>query len=416
MSELINNRETRIESLKEIIRHLHAGAPADEVRGRLREIVRETDASEIAAMEQSLMADGMPAEEVRAMCDLHADVLREVLPAAPAALDVPPGHPVDTFRRENEAIRAAAARLTEELEGLLRAEGPDALADARDRSRARVNELLDVDRHYRRKEELLFPFLEKHGLVGPSKVMWAKDDEVRGLLKALSEALGAGAASREEWEVVVETVGREAVAAVEGMVEKEEAILLPLALGTLTAEEWGLVFTESPRVGWCLVPPREGWLPPLPSLPAGGGVKVPPGKAVALPSGFLTVEQLKGLFEKLPVDLTFVDAEDRVAFFSEGPDRVFSRTVAILGRKVQHCHPPKSVDVVERILDDFRAGRQSVAEFWLELHGKFVHVRYFAVRDGKGAYLGCLEVTQDVTRIRALTGERRLLQYETVPA
>ncbi|MCL4809279.1 MAG: PAS domain-containing protein, partial [Thermoanaerobaculia bacterium] len=132
-----------------------------------------------------------------------------------------------------------------------------------------------------------------------------------------------------------------------------------------------------------------------------------------LPSGHLTIEQLQGILEALPVDLTFVDADDRVAFFSEGPDRVFSRTRAILGRRVQHCHPPKSVDVVERILADFRAGTQSVAEFWLELHGRFVHVRYFAVRDAKGAYAGCLEVTQDVTRIRALTGERRLLEYVT---
>jgi len=115
------------------------------------------------------------------------------------------------------------------------------------------------------------------------------------------------------------------------------------------------------------------------------------------------------------VDLTFVDDEDRVCFFSEGPERIFSRSRAILGRKVQHCHPPKSVDVVERILADFRAGRQNVAEFWIDLRGRFVHIRYFAVRDPQGRYLGTLEVTQDLTRLRALQGERRLLQYDTVP-
>ncbi|HQL49129.1 MAG TPA: PAS domain-containing protein [Holophaga sp.] len=110
--------------------------------------------------------------------------------------------------------------------------------------------------------------------------------------------------------------------------------------------------------------------------------------------------------------MTFVDAEDRVAFFTEGPERVFERSRAILGRAVQHCHPPKSVDIVERILSDFKAGRQSVAEFWIQLHGKFVHIRYFAIRDEQGAYLGTLEVTQDLTRLRALEGDRRLLQYE----
>ena len=114
----------------------------------------------------------------------------------------------------------------------------------------------------------------------------------------------------------------------------------------------------------------------------------------------------------MPLDLTFVDADDRVAFFTEGPDRIFARSKAIIGRKVQHCHPPSSVDVVDRILNDFRAGRQSVAEFWIDFHGKFVHIRYFAVRGCEGEYLGTVELTQDIAPLRALTGERRLLAYQ----
>jgi hypothetical protein len=133
---------------------------------------------------------------------------------------------------------------------------------------------------------------------------------------------------------------------------------------------------------------------------------------VRFPSGNLAFEQLLGIFNNLPVDITFVDAEDRVAFFSEGPERVFERSRAIIGRHVQNCHPPKSLATVERILADFRAGAQNVAEFWLQLGGKFVHIRYFAVRDEAGAYLGTLEVTQDLTRLRALEGDRRLLQYD----
>jgi uncharacterized protein len=135
---------------------------------------------------------------------------------------------------------------------------------------------------------------------------------------------------------------------------------------------------------------------------------------VQLPTGNLTISQLTSLFATLPVDITFVDADDRVAFLSEGPHRVFARSKAIIGRKVQHCHPPRSVGVVKRILDDFREGRQDVAEFWLDFRGRFVHVRYFAVRDPERRYQGTLEVTQDATEIRALEGERRLLQYEEV--
>ncbi len=133
---------------------------------------------------------------------------------------------------------------------------------------------------------------------------------------------------------------------------------------------------------------------------------------VALPTGGLTLEQLMGIFSALPVDLTFVDADDKVAFFSEGPQRIFARSRAIIGRKVQNCHPPRSVDVVERILGDFRSGRQSVAEFWIPFTGRFVHIRYFAVRSAEGRYLGTLEVTQDVSKIRGLEGQRRLLAYD----
>jgi hypothetical protein len=130
-----------------------------------------------------------------------------------------------------------------------------------------------------------------------------------------------------------------------------------------------------------------------------------------MPTGHVTVEQLTSVLSTLPLDLTFVDADDRVAFFTEGPDRIFARSKAIIGRKVQHCHPPSSVDVVDRILGDFRANRQNVAEFWIDFHGKFVHIRYFAVRDKQGQYLGTVELTQDIAPLRALQGERRLLQY-----
>jgi DUF438 domain-containing protein len=386
MSEFLDNRSRRVETLKVIIRRLHAGEAASEVKSALKQLVRETDASEIAAMEQQLLAEGMPLSEIQGMCDLHAQVTSEVLTTiAPA---VAPGHPVDTFRRENEALRGVLVRLRE-------AASPLALRQA-------YNDLNDIDKHYQRKEHLLFSCLERHGIAGPSKVMWAKDDEVRGLLKELGRALRNG--------LDATAIAEAAASAVESMMFKEENILLPMCLQTLTATEWAEIWASSPRYGWCLVEPREGYRPP-----ADFEVETEVRGGVQLPTGNLTIQQLTLMFSTLPVDVTFVDASDRVAFFSEGPDRVFARSKAIVGRKVQHCHPPKSVDTVNQILDDFRAGRQSVAEFWLEFHGRFVHVRYFAVRDAAGAYLGTLEVTQDATKIRALTGERRLLQYDSEP-
>lgn len=133
---------------------------------------------------------------------------------------------------------------------------------------------------------------------------------------------------------------------------------------------------------------------------------------ISFATGSLTLTQLTAIFSTMPVDLTFVDAEDRVRFISEGQNRVFIRPKTIIGRKVQNCHPQESMDKVDAILDDFRSGRQDIADFWINFEGKFVFIRYFALRDEQKNYLGTLEVTQDLTRERALTGQRRLLEYD----
>jgi DUF438 domain-containing protein len=377
MSELIDNQAARVETLKNIIEGLHAGEAPEQVKAKLRTLVGRTDSCELMAMEQQLIAGGMPVERLQGLCDLHSQVTRDVLVQLPAR-PLQPGHPVDTFRRENQALREAIARVR--------------TAPSADERRQAVNQLMDIDKHYQRKEHLLFSCLERHGISGPSKVMWAKDDEVRARLKALRSGQTDDA--------------EPALTAIEEMIYKEENILLPAAMTKLTGEEWGEIWAQSPRYGWCLVEPRTGY------RPGNGSGPVPVSGAIAFPTGNLTLQQLTALFSALPVDITFVDANDRVAFFSEGPDRVFARSKAVIGREVQNCHPPKSVEIVDRILGDFRAGRQSVAEFWIDFMGRFVHIRYFAVRDEEQNYLGCLEVTQDVTGIRKLEGQRRLLQYE----
>lgn len=410
MSELIDNSAHRIRTLKTIIKRLHAGEAAEQVKAQLRELVRETDYAEIVAMEQELMAEGMPVEEIKEMCDLHSQVTREILvQIAPPGL--PPGHPVDTFRLENEAIREVVARMRQAMAELEALDDDAPSGKPLMEWRQAFNDLMDVEKHYQRKENALFSKLEAHGITGPSKVMWAKHDDIRALLKDLGAALLVQDATTAEFKLVAQTAGQTAAGAVEEMIYKEENILLPMSLNTLTEEEWGDIWLASPRYGWCLVVPRSGYRPPEKLVKE--GIKLGDGEDVELPTGTLALKQMIAMFNTLPVDITFVDSDDRVAFFSEGPDRVFARSRAIIGRKVQHCHPPKSVDTVERIVGDFRAGRQDVAEFWITLHGKFVHIRYFAMRSEEGEYLGTLEVTQDLTRLRGLEGERRLLEYNT---
>lgn len=408
MSELIDNRSNRIATLKRIIHHLHGGGAADEVKGQLREMVQQTNPSELMAMEQQLISDGMPVEEVRSMCDLHSLVTREILVQAPVKA-IAPGHPVDTFRRENAAIRQVIAKTRTNLARVSSLKDDQECRVQLLGLRQNANELMDIDKHYQRKEHALFSFLEKHGITGPSKVMWAKDDDVRALLKTMNQAIHDCTAIASDCKKVATATILPALAAIEEMIFKEENILLPMSLQTLTENEWAEIWASSPQYGWCLVEPQEGYAPPInveTATPAVAGDGM-----IALPTGHVTVEQLTSVLATLPLDLTFVDSDDRVAFFSEGPHRIFARSKAIIGRKVQHCHPPSSVDIVDRILGDFRASRQDVAEFWIDFHGRFIHVRYFAVRDKKGKYLGTVELTQDITPLRALSGERRLLQY-----
>jgi DUF438 domain-containing protein len=415
MTELIDNRAHRIRTLKHVIRQLHEGegVTPDHVKRQLKELVQQTDAGEIGAMEQELIAEGMPVEEIRSMCDLHAEVLREIT-VEPARPEIPPGHPVDTFRRENEAIGKAAAAMRATIAEIRQRPEGDKFDAALHRWQQAYNELTDVDKHYQRKENVLFPRLEEHGITGPSKVMWAKDDTARQLLKLVGRGLAKEDVSLDELIELADSAAEPALEEIEGMIFKEEDILLPMALGTLTEEEWGGIWRHSPEFGWCLVEPREGYQPPEPAEPP-PAAEVPVDRGLAFSAGTLTVDQLRAIFSVIPVDLTFVDADDRVRFFSEGPNRVFARSKAILGRKVENCHPPKSVHFVRAILDDFRSGRQDKAEFWINFRGRFVHIRYFAVRDPQGKYLGCLEVTQDLTPLRALEGERRLLEYDTPP-
>ena len=408
MSELIDNRARRIATLKEIIQHLHEGEAPESVKSQLREMVQQINPSEIMAMEQELISGGMPVEEVRSMCDLHSRVTREVLVQPPAS-PIAPGHPVDTFRRENAAIRELIGKIRAICSELSTHPDTEECKPQLLEIRQGANELMDTDKHYQRKEHALFSFLEKHGITGPSKVMWAKDDDIRASLKRMNQAAHECTPTVADCKNLAIAAVLPALSAVEEMIFKEENILLPMSLQNLTENEWAEIWASSPKYGWCLVEPRQGYTPPqnlgaaTPAVPTDG--------TIMMPTGNVTVEQLTSVLSTLPLDLTFVDANDRVAFFTEGPDRIFARSKAIIGRKVQHCHPPSSVDIVDRILGDFRAGRQNVAEFWIALRGKFVHIRYFAVRDKEGKYLGTVELTQDIAPLRQLTGERRLLEY-----
>lgn len=407
MSELIDNRRHRLDALKRIIRELHDGASAESVKERFRAVLEGVGAGEVGTLESELIAEGMPVEEVRRMCEVHAAVFRDHLEQRERAEELP-GHPLHTLGRDNQAIREAVASYRAVVAGFPGGDGrlDGAQAAAWQSAHAR---LAHVEGHYLRKEYLLFPFLEKAGIAGPPKVMWRLHDEIREQLRAAGEAEAAATeATGEDLVLIRDTVLVPMLTEIEGLTEKEGRFLFPMCAENFADTEWAAVIEQWGEFPPLLVEPQVGWQP-RPAAAPERTAELPADDAVRLPSGHLTLRQLTALLNTLPVDLTFVDAGDSVAFFSEGTDRVFARNRAIIGRRVQDCHPPSSVHIVQQILDDMRAGRREVAEFWITLHGRFLHIRYFAVRGEGGEYLGCLEVTQDVTAIRALHGERRLL-------
>jgi DUF438 domain-containing protein len=374
---------------------LHEGRTVDEVKAQFSQLLQDVGPGEIAEIEQALIAEGLPEQEIKRLCDVHVAVFRDslVVQDKPETL---PGHPVHTFRAENEA----AAAVLDALEAAVR-------ESQWQEAREHLAKLREYEKHYLRKENILFPYLEKHGFSGPSSVMWGIHDDIRADWKRLDEVL-SGAPSQAQVEEAFNPLNT----AIREMFYKEENILFPTAMQKLSQEEWAALRDQEPDVGYSYVQPGIQWLPEA----AAAGLGTLPTQAEAtvegrlpLKTGALTLQEITWLLTHLPVDITYVDSEDTVRFFSETRERIFPRSPAIIGRKVQQCHPPASVHRVQQIVNDFRGGKRDQAEFWIQMKGRFIHIRYFAIRDERGGYQGTLEVTQDVTGIRALEGERRLL-------
>jgi len=407
MSELLVNGPDKASRLKAIIDKLAAGESPAAVKKEFHELIKGADAVEVAAMEQSLIEGGLPVEEVQRLCEVHADVFKEGLEKGGTARRMP-GHPIHTYMAENRAAR----RLIGPLAAASIWGGADAVARAADALRPIVI-------HYTRKENQLFPFLEKAGFTGPSKVMWGKHDEVRARFKSLADAAASGDARAARAE------GRALARQLRMMIFMEERILFPNALKRLSDADWAAVRRGEDAIGFAWVRPGsvyDAGLVAGAKAPAGSGSHLQAAIAaldaakdaaggVRLSEGSLPVEVLDLMLKSLPLDVSFVDADDKVRYYSDSPHRVFPRSPGVIGRDVRNCHPHKSVATVERILEAFKNKEQDSAEFWLEVGGRFVVISYKALYGGDGSYLGTMEVSMDATDIRALEGRRTLLDW-----
>jgi hypothetical protein len=420
VSELINNREVdapeqtrRQAMLKEIIKELHAGKSVEEVKARFEEAVGDVTVAEISAMEHSLMTEeGIPVSEVQRLCSVHTAIFKGSIEQIHRSSkpEEQPGHPVQTFKLENRELeRLVNFRMDLHVTKFQKNDSEELIFKLLED----LNLLLDLDKHYSRKENLLFPYLEKYGIYGPTKVMWGVDDNIRRMIKEAKAALSSYSGNASAIGVQLTEIIKE----VNEMIFKEENILLPMALDKLTEDEWVKIARESDEIGFCLTAPEQEWIPERVAEPEGAVLGETEGAEGAAPhegfirfeTGLLSLHQLETLLNHLPVDLTFIDENDVVRYFSHGKERIFARTKAVIGRTVQNCHPPQSVHVVEKLLEDFKAGLKDAEDFWINIKDKFIYIRYFAVRDNTGRYMGTLEFTQNIAPIRSLEGQKRIL-------
>ncbi len=392
---------SKTEELGTLILKLHDGVDPEIVKEEFREKFGTVTSAEIMQMEQKLVDNGMPASEIQRLCDIHADVfnmsIEEIHAVRPE--HEREGHPIKVLKDENRALEK---HLEDMFFYTIQYETSKSDED-QFKLLSKVNELFDINKHYGRKEKLFFPLIEKYGFDAAPKVMWGVDDEIRDDLKAFEKKIQDK--DTKDLNHVFTALRKR----IEDMIFKEEMIMLPMISEKATKEEWLEIAYDSEEIGYCLVSPKEKWYPHETSFYERVKSDLDfKDQKIHFGSGVLRLEEIEGIFNNLPIDITFIDADDKFRYFNQAKDRIFVRARAALGRQVQHCHPPRSVEMVEGIIEDLKSGKKDSESFWLNMGEKMIHISYHAIRNEHGLYLGTLEVSHDINPYRIIEGEKRL--------
>lgn len=374
-------KNNRMDQIKEYLKRLGKGEELEKVRADFVHEFENVDASEIMQAEQELLKEGVPLIEVQQLCDIHSalfhgktseeksSTIEKELDQDSLALQLESiaGHPLSILKSEN----AALSRLIETYKG----SWDDVLLD----------QIRQVSIHYAKKGDLLYPLLKvRYDISGPSDVMWTVDDEIRDELASLD-------GKREvipDWSNRMDALLRR----MEEMIYKEENILFPICASYFTEEEWYGIYRDAKDYDSCFGVEQEKWLEA-----EKGTIRLNEqvNGEIVMPGGHLTLEQLTALLNTIPMEITFVDHDNINRFFNEG-EKVFKRPAMAIDREVFTCHPPKIEPMVRQIIDDFRQGRRDFVSVWMEKEGKEMLVKYMAVRDQKGKYIGTVELVQDM--------------------
>ena len=443
----------RIEVLKSILLDLHNGASAESVQELFNEHFAGVSAIEISLMEHELMNSdtGVTFEDVMSLCNVHANLFKGAIQNVEVADTDHPGHPVQVFKQENLALRAALMRVRRLLSTYETTEDEDLLPEIRKGLQRQLSLVGQFDVHYQRKEELMFPIMESYGHDSPPKVMWGVDDQIRDLFQeAKSAAEQLPDTSIQEVKEKFETFAAE----FEAMIFKEESILLMILLESFHQDDWLKIAEESDGYGYAIIKPTEKWIPARHSFSeekarnaADEGSEAPASieqtsdgrfqQVIDTPDGqvtisfkpkekkeqainrdsqqpfghgYLSVAEANLILDHLPMEITFVNKDDIFQYYNDSvpaDEMIFKRTPSQIGRNVELCHPPKFLDKVRRIFKALREGERDKFEMWFksESRGKFVHVTYAAVRDESGKFQGVLEYVQDIQPFRDIDSD-----------
>lgn len=442
MSELLKDRESKKEILKDLLKELHAGKSVKELKEQFKEVLITLSPLEIPLIEQELVKEGISAKEIARMCDIHVELFRGAISGGLEVEKIPAGHPLHTLFMENDRITKDAEMLSLYANSLASLQDENKRMEMLISIRELVDELKEIGKtHYSREEMLIFPYIERRGITAVPTVLWTKHDENRYAIRGLSRLL-----SRETemgWNEFVERIKKYVEDISSGLVDmvfRENNIFYPTLYALLREGEWVAIKEQEEIFGYYKYTPEDIWKPSSPpvqpyeieeSLSAEQILSLPKEVQIALRGqrleadrilpkkegdfevevGFLSPKEISEIFKTFPLEVSFIDSDDRVKFYSKD-HKIFARSKSVLGRPVQLCHPPKSYYMVEKILKAFKEGKRDVAEFWINSEGRTIHIRYFPVRNDRGEYLGTIELIQDVTEIKKLEGEKRLLDWK----
>jgi PAS domain S-box-containing protein len=400
MSELIDNTAKRLEKLYQFTHRLVDGENGSMLIKQYREYFETVTATETMQVFDRLLQNGYPVEKVKSYAGKIINVFYQSLNSL--VWDKPgEGHFLLYLMQENGRVKEIMANLKNLIKEIHKT-GLQKGSSNHHQLGSFVNQLKEYELHYIKKENILFPYVEKtFPEYGCLKIMWSFHDDFRKSLRELEILLGDENPDKEKLNIALGNL----FFVVIPIIFREEQIVYPVAIRAINSAYWNEMLEQSFEAGWCYgVKPQKKQNQKKPEATLEGKIN--------LDTGFLNPAQLILLFENLPVDITFVDENDEVCYFSGAKHRIFPRSKAIIGRKVQNCHPPESVHIVNEIVEAFRNGSRDHADFWIQMKGRFIHIRYFALRNENGEYKGTIELSQDVTEIRALQGEQRLLDWK----